>query len=395
MNLNRRDFIKSSFTLSLLPSLHGVPNAPKTRSSFDPWIEVNPDHLRHNVGEISRLIGDRPILAVIKNNGYGLGLANVARILEPLPPIEGFAVVKLQEAFNLRDDGIRKPVLLMGPFEEKELEEAVRHDITPMVYTPIADTLQKISEKLQKPVPVHVCVDTGIGRVGVPYREAQPLIEDLLARKGVRIEGTMMTFAEDKEFDREQLGRFLALCSVLERKGSALGKKHAVSSFGLFQHPDAFLDMIRPGMAIYGIYPEQEFRTTNLLVLKPAVSLKTRVIYVKQLAQGESAGYSRAFKPEKETWVATLPVGHADGLPRSVINGARVRIGNGFYRIVAISASHIVVEIGVEPSVRVGDSATVFDWTEGSRPEDFAASCGGSVYDLTMHLNPLLPRKIL
>jgi alanine racemase len=153
--------------------------------------------------------------------------------------------------------------------------------------------------------------------------------------------------------------------------------------------------MVRPGMALYGIYPEPPFRGSGLLDLRPAVSLKARVIYVKRLRAGQSAGYNRAYVATREVWVATLPVGHADGLPRVAAKGGRVRIGGHLYPLIAsVSASHSIVEIGDEPRVAVGDVATLFDAQEGSRPEDLAAACGSSVYDLTMHLNPLLPRRV-
>jgi len=264
-----------------------------------------------------------------------------------------------------------------------------------MVYTPVGPALDRVAARLQRPVPVHVCVDTGIGRVGVPYREAPPLLRDLAARASVRMAGTMMTFSEDQEFDKEQLRRFLELCGGLEREGLLLGPKHAASSFGLFRNPDAFLDMVRPGMAVFGVYPEPEFRGTAM-DLRPAVGLKARVIYVKQLRPGDSAGYNRAYVAKAPVWVATLPVGHTDGLPRTAATGAKVRIGNELYPIIAaVSASHSIVEIGAERRVEVGDEATYFDWREGSRPEDFGAACRTSVYDLTMHLNPLLPRRVL
>lgn len=397
MKSSRRTILKAGLALPALTleSLAGEPPARRT-SSFDPWVEIHAAHLRHNVREIQRRIHSRPILAVIKNNGYGLGVVTAARLLEPLEGIAGFAVVKLQEAIDLRDAGIRKPVLLMGPFEEKELEEAAARSIMPMVYTPLGSVLDRVSNKLRKPIPIHICVDTGIGRVGVPYRDAPSLIRDLaLRRQSVRIEGVMMTFTEDPDFDLAQLDRFHSLCRQMEREGIALGKKHAASSYALFQHPESFLDMVRPGMAIYGIYPETEFRSMRVMELRPALSLKARVIYVKQLQQGESAGYNRVYKARENVWVATLPVGHADGLPRAVAKGARVRIGSDLYPIVAISASHTIVEIGPQPRVTIGDVAVLFDWQEGSRPEDVAASSGSSVYDLTMHLNPLLPRRIL
>jgi alanine racemase len=396
MNIPRRTLLKAGLALpSLGWALPALRTSSSIDSSFDPWIEVHRDNLRHNVGEVSKRVNGRPILAVIKNNGYGLGIQNVGRIFDPLDPIAGFAVVKLHEALVLREGGIKKPVLLMGPFDDRELEEMVSQKITPMVYTPMGGKLEALSKKFQKTIPIQICVDTGIGRVGVPHGKAAELIRDLAGRKSVRIEGIMMTFTEDPDFDREQLKRFQSLCNGLTSSGIKVGKQHAASSFGLFQRHDGFLDMVRPGMALFGIYSEKEFRTMELINLRPGVSLKTRVVYVKQLERGDSAGYNRQYKAVADTWVATLPVGHADGFPRIATRGARVRIGGGLYPVVALSASHSVVEIGPEPKVRAGDVATLFDWQEGSRPEDVAVSCGASVYDLTMHLNPLLPRRVL
>ena len=365
-------------------------------SSFDPWVEIHRENVHHNVAEISRRVSGRPILAVIKNNGYGAGDANIAQLLEPHSEIFGFAVVKLHEAFSLRDAGIRKPILLLGPFDEQNLADAVARDILPMVYTPLGPAFDKIAAKTQKPVSLHICIDTGIGRVGVPFHQAAPLVRDLTSRKSVRIQGTLMTFTEDLDFDKEQLRRFNETCSTLEKEGIALGKKHAASSFSLFQHPDAFLDMVRPGMAIYGIFSENEFRRTNILDLRPAISVKARVIYVKKLRKGDSAGYNRAYMAKDDIWVGTIPVGHADGWPRVAAKGAKVRINGDLYPVIAsVSASHCIVEIGAEEKVRIGDVATFFDAQPGSRPEDVSESCGASVYDLTMHLNPLLPRRVV
>jgi len=408
MKPSRRSFLEAGLALpavlgsspSLLVAGPTSEAAPSKDSSFDPWVEIHRENLRHNVQEISRRAASRPILAVIKNNGYGMGIANVAQLLEPQPEIFGFAVVKLHEAISLRDAGIRKPILLLGPFDEQNLEDAVARAIMPMVYTPLGPALDKIAAKTQKPVPLHICIDTGIGRVGVPHYLAAPLVRDLGSRKSVQIQGTMMTFAEDPDFDREQLRRFHETCSSLEKDGISLGKRHAASSFTLFQHPEAFLDMVRPGMAIYGIYSENEFRHAAIMDLRPAISLKARVIYVKKLRKGDSAGYNRAYMAKDDVWVATLPVGHADGWPRTAAlsgnKGAKVRINNELFPVVAsVSASHCIVEIGREERVKIGDLATFFDAQPGSRPEDISESCGASVYDLTMHLNPLLPRRII
>ena len=404
MKSSRRSFLEAGLALPAVFSAVPAPTATsragevgdRKDSSFDPWVEIHRENLWHNVREVSRRAGARPILAVVKNNGYGMGVANVAQLVEPQSEIFGFAVVKFHEAMSLRDAGVQKPVLLMGPFDDKNLEDAAARNIMPMVYTRVGPAMEKIAAKLERPVPLHVSVDTGIGRVGVPYRQAGTLIRDLAGRKSIHIQGTMMTFAEDMDFDKEQLRRFEQTCSALGKEGIALGKKHAASSFALFEHPDAFLDMVRPGMAIYGIYSENEFRHTGVMDLRPAISLKARVAYVKKLPKGESAGYNRAYLAKDDVWVATLPVGHADGWPRAAAKGAKVRINGELFPVVAsVSASHCIVEIGREERVKIGDTATLFDGQQGSRPEDVSEACGASVYDLTMHLAALLPRKMV
>lgn len=391
--MERRDVLKAAAALPAVAVQ--VSPAAARHSVFDPWVEVNPRTLRANASAVHRR-SRVPILAVIKNNGYGAGVVNTAQALSSSEAVAGFAVIKLHEAVALREAGVRKPVLLMGPAADADLAVLARRDIALMVYTPIASALQRAARAAGRELGVHVCVDTGLGRVGVPDGQALALIIELARTRGVRIDGLMMTFTEDATFDREQLRRFAQVTGEVERAGIRVHAKHAASSYGLFQHPDAFLDMVRPGMALYGIYPEAQFRTGGVMELVPAIALKTRVVYVKQLQPGDSAGYNRAYVAERPVWIATLPVGHADGLPRAAAKGGRVRIGGELYPIIAsVSASHTIVEIGSERRVGIGDEVTLFDATEGTRPEDLAAACGASVYDLTMHLSPLLPRRIV
>jgi alanine racemase len=399
--VNRRSFLAATSVLlagrvKTSEAQSGQTPRMTGQSAFDPWVEVHTNHLRQNVAEVARLT-KRPVLAVIKNNGYGLGVTPSAKALEPSASVHGFAVVKLQEALDLRAQGIKKPVLLMAPFDERDLQAALASDIMPMVYTPIGDLLDREAQKLGRPIAIHVCVDTGLGRVGVPHAQAAALIRDLAARKGVTIAGMQMTYTEDFEFDREQTRRFTALASELKGAGINVGRLHAASTYTLFQHgEEAHFDMVRVGMGLLGIYPDAKFRAMKRLTLRPAVALRVRVAYVKELAAGASAGYERAYIAKKNTWIATLPVGHADGWPRAAAKGGRVRINGRMYPIIAsVSASHTLVEIGDTPAVKAGDEATLFDWEDGSRPEDVAAVTGASVYDLTMHLNPLLPRLVI
>jgi alanine racemase len=230
----------------------------------------------------------------------------------------------------------------------------------------------------------------------VPYRDAPALIQDLARRKGVALAGVMMTFTEDAKYDQVQLQRFGAICDAMSAKKLNLGPRHAASTYTIFQHDNAWLDMSRVGMALYGIYPEKAFRASNKLTLVPAAALRARVAYVKRLAAADTAGYEMAYVAKQPTWIATLPVGHTDGWPRVAAKGAKVRInGRQFPVIASVSASHTIVEVGPDPLVKAGDVATMWDWEEGSRPEDVSAACSASVYDLTMHLNPLLPRRVL
>jgi alanine racemase len=388
--MDRREFLLSSAAVAAMRWRQPVRDA-----SFDPWVEIQPTHLVHNVGEVARY-AKRPIMAVIKNNGYGLGVVNVARVLAPLPQIAGLAVIKLSEALAIREAGLTTPVLLMGPFDDRELALLHARDIMPMVYTPIGDALERVAATGSKPLRVHVCVDTGLGRVGVPYRNATALVRDLASRRGIAIAGAMMTFTEDEAFDQEQLRRFDALAAEWKSLGVDVGRRHAASSYTFFQHDNAALDMVRPGMALFGVYPEPKFQALNRLALKPAGALRARVVLVKRLGAGESAGYNRAYVARADTWIATLPVGHADGWPRVAAKGARVRIGARSYPVIAsVSASHTIVEVGAEPTVKAGDVATLWDWTDGTRPEDVATACGASVYDLLMHLGGHLPRRVL
>ena len=399
MRISRRRLMQSAMAPAALAwgaSARAETQPAARHSSFDPWIEIRPAHVRHNVREVSRLVEGRPILAVIKNNAYGMGLVNMARILESEPGVNGMAVVKLSEAIALRDARIAKPVLLMGPFDDADLEAAVMRDVTPMVYTDVGDALDRLAARRQSAVPVQVCVDTGMGRVGVSHRRAAGLITDLAGRDGVDLVGTMTTLNEDPEFEKLQLRRFREVEDTLAAGGISTGPRHAASSFALFDNPASFLDAVRPGMALFGQYSTQRFRGLDLLDLRPSMSLKARVALVKKLEQGDTAGYEAAYRAERDVWIATIPAGHVDGVPRVAANGGWVKIRATRYPIIAsVSASHTIVEIGSEKTVEAGDVATWFDWEDGSRPEDASAATGASVYDLIMHLNPTLPRRIV
>lgn len=398
MDITRRHFMAAAAAVGfpLTPS-GAAPPARAPRDRFDPWLEIDADALRANVGHVSRLAGGRPILAVVKNNAYGLGLATTAPILASLPEIAGFAVVKTDAALALRDAGITKPILLMGMFAPEEGPELVARDVAVSLYTDDAgDRIRPLAQRSGRPVRVHLYLDTGMGRLGMPYHRALPWIAELAARDDVAIDGTFTAFTEDADFDREQLRRFQALGEATRQRGAHLGRLHAASSNGVFHLPEAHLDLVRPGIAIYGAYPSDPASERAMATLRAAVRLRARVIRVERLRPGDGVSYGRNYVAERPTWIATLPVGHADGYPRRAVAGARVLIGDRLHPVIgAVSASHCIVEVGDDPTVAVGDVATLVGPDRPEiEPNVLADTVGVSVYDVLMHLNPSLPRFV-
>jgi alanine racemase len=365
--------------------------------SFDPRIEIYPAAFRRNLTELARLVQDRPIFGVIKNNAYGLGIETVGPLLDGLPQIAGLAVVKTDEAIRLRDAGVKKPVLVMGLVSESEALELARRDVRLAPFAPDAgELLARVAGRLGRPVPVHLYLDTGMNRLGMPHHRAAPWVKELARRPDVRIEGAFMSFTEDQSFDPEQLQRFRDLTDGLRRDGVQLGKLHAASSHGLFFRRDGYLDMVRPGLALYGAYPSGAAQL-GLVQLTPVFRLRARVVDVQQLRAGDSASYDRAYTASKPTWIAVIPCGHADGYPRGATKGCQVLIGDRLYPVIAeVSASHTIVELGDEQTVQVGDEATLVgpDRPEIA-PNAVAQRAGVSVYDVLMHLSALLPKRVV
>ena len=400
MSLSRRSFVTgvATATLARPHSLASQSHVPRTtRERFDPWLEVDPAALRFNVGVISALVGGRPIMAVIKNNAYGLGLTTVAAALEPMPQIMGFAVVKTESALALLDAGVKKPVLLMGLFADVDGPELVSRGVRLSLCTDDSGKrAAHAAERAGRAARAHIYLDTGMSRMGIPYHRALPWLEEVSAR-GIEIEGTFMGFTEEPDFDREQLRRFTELAAAARARGMDLGALHAASSNAVYHFPEAHLDLVRPGVALFGAYPSDSGSERAIAELQPALRLRGRVVRVEQLRKGDSVSYGRRYVAERPTWIATLPVGHSDGYPREAVNGARVLINGMLYPVIgAVSASHTIIELGDEPTVVIGDVATLIGPDHPSvHPNAVATATGRSVYDVLMHLNPDLPKVIV
>ncbi|MCI0620846.1 MAG: alanine racemase [Acidobacteria bacterium] len=294
MNLDRRTFV------SLLAiggtarvgnkSEAGGYNVHSGPHGLDPWLEISAANLRWNLRQIQSRIGDKPIMAVVKANAYGHGLTGTARLLEGAG-LQNFMVGKLEEACELRNGGVRGRILNFGPFSEEQADNIASLDISQNVFTDHVDSLDRAAKRADRRAFVHVKIDTGLGRFGVPHEQALRFLERVHRLQNVVIEGVFTTLTEDPDYDQVQLGRFHALCRHAADAGIAVGLRHAASSGAICDTPNAFetLDMVRPGTMLYGLYPSLKAERERKLDLRPILTLKARVAYVKTIGPGDSS----------------------------------------------------------------------------------------------------------
>lgn len=409
-HVTRRDFLGVAGGAIGLSALSGCasPSSVRTASSvagprpysptsFDPWIEIDRSGFVHNVREASRLAGGRPILAVVKNNAYGLGDQAVGPLMAELPEVGGIACVRVEEAIAMREVGVTKPILVMAEGSEEEIEELAKHDAMPSIWLDDGlERLERVSARIGRPVPVHLFLDTGMGREGMPHYRARPWVEALANSDAVQLNGTYTMFSHDIDFNREQLTRFEALLGWARERDLGLGTLHASPTFELFHFPEAHYDMVRPGNALFGNHPSGE-GAREAAELKPVFRLCSRVVRLEQVQPGESAGFYRLFQPERPTWIALLPVGRTDGYPSAANGTCEVLIGGRLYPVKGgVNSAHAIVEIGEDKTVEVGDVATLIGPDHPAiHPHEIARRTETSFLRLIQGMNPRLPRVVV
>jgi alanine racemase len=388
--LSRREFVAVGGSLFAfrLPAFGSHP-------SFEPWLEIDPAAVRGNVAAVARMAGGRPIVAVVKNNAYGLGLEIAGPLVDRMAEVRALAVVRPAEALALRRAGVRKPILLMARVTEEEAIGLARQDVRLGVYGDDApERMARAARALGRPLAAHLYMDTGMNRMGQRVDRAEDWLAALATNRALAIEGTFTELTEEPDFDVEQSGRLRAFADRVRRAGLEPGPLHAASSMEVVHRPVTHLDMVRPGFALWGGYVTPEARAAGGLL--PTVSLKAPVVRVERLDAGDGVSYERPWKAERPTWIAVLPVGHADGYPRTAVKGCEVLINGRLYKVsAAVSASHTIVEVGGEPTVRIGDVATLIGAGHAAiHPNEVAARSGTSTYDRFMHLSAGLRRLL-
>jgi alanine racemase len=334
---------------------------------------------------------------VIKNNAYGLGDQIVGPVVASCPEVAGLACTCVAEAVAMREAGVRKPILNMAEVSEEEMVELARRNVAASVWLDDAPArVDRVAKRVKRPVPIHLYLDTGMGREGMPDYRARPWVEALCARKSARVEATYMMFTHDLDFDREQLARFVRFTDEARGAGLKLGALHAAPSFEVLYLPEAHLNMVRPGNLLYGNFARRP-ELSQPPDLRPVFRLCARIVRLEQLREGDSASFNRRYLAKKPTWIALLPVGHTDGYPAQGANTCHVLIKGRLYPIVSVvSSTHTVVEIGDEKTVEVGDVATLIGPDDPAvTPHAVAEKTGLGFYPMITKLNALLPKRVV
>jgi len=326
------------------------------------WVEIDLARLRNNLRLIRRdLPRQVQLLAVVKDEAYGHGALDVARIaLEE--GAWGFGLSTLEEAMNLREAGIQAPLVLLGERQEAELPWCVEHNLTVCVNEPHAvRQLASLAARAGRRVPVHLKVQTGMSRYGVRWDEALPLVERIVAEKSLQLEGIMTHFAQsdetDKTFANLQFSRFTEVLQSLAARHIPVKFRHTCNSGGFLDLPHAHLDMVRVGILLYGVFPSSVCR--RIPGIEPVMSVKARIAAIQKLKPGEVVGYGMRYAAPSERRIAVLPIGYGDGFPRvrnaggALIHGRRAPLVGG------IAMDALMVDITDIPQAQMWDEAVI------------------------------------
>ena len=333
------------------------------------WAEIDLLALSANLRAIRTRVGARPVLAVVKANAYGHGAAGVARALER-DGVEILGVALPEEGIELRRAGVSVPILVLGGFTPGQAEAVLQHRLVPAIYrSDQVEALSRAAAGRGVQAAVHLKVDTGMGRLGVPPEEV-PAFASVLARApSIRVTGAFshLAVADDPAdpFTRRQIDLFLRSLDAARERGLKPEEIHLANSAAILDHPPAWLSLVRPGLVLYGYPPSAK---VTPLEVRPVLSLKTRIIYIKDVAAGTSLGYGRTFVAPRSTRVASLALGYDDGLPRLASNRGHVLLRGRPAPIVGrISMDLTTVDATDIPGAALGDQVTVLGGSGAER----------------------------
>lgn len=329
------------------------------------WAEISLSAIGHNIEEVrKRLAPGVRLLAVIKADAYGHGAVRVGKYLEDR--VNYFAVATLEEAVELRENGIRLPILILGYTSPSQYEDLVAFDITQTIYSrETAELLDREAANQGKKAGIHIALDTGMTRIGFQVTEEDAdVIADIGRLPHLKMEGLFTHFAcadqKDKTYCSGQLEKFNRMVRMLEEREVEIPLKHVCNSAGIMEFDDFRYDMVRSGIVTYGMYPSEEVRKERLDLI-PALEWKSRVIHVKEVGNGLGVSYGATYVThEGRTRIATVSAGYADGYPRALSSKGRVLIHGQYAPILGrVCMDQFMVDVSRIPDVRVEDVVTL------------------------------------
>lgn len=333
------------------------------------WAEINIDALKFNVKNIRKITEpNAKIMAVVKADAYGHGYREYCRALLKYG-VDCFAVAMLAEAKELRREGFKVPILILGATLSEEADDIVKHDIIPNIYNyEFAKCLSDAAKRQNKTVKIHLKIDTGMSRLGfVAGEDNTEIIEEIIKIShlpNVIIDGIFSHFAcadeKNSDYTKLQFDRFMKLIEELEAVGINIPCKHIANSAAIMMYPETHLDMVRAGVILYGCYPSEEVDKARL-PLKPVMTLKSRVTLVKELESGRGVSYGKTYITDKKIKVATVPIGYADGYLRCLSHKAKVEIGGKLCKVIGrICMDQCMIDVTNVNNINIGDEVIIF-----------------------------------
>lgn len=372
------------------------------------WAEVNLDAIAQNIQAIRKMTWkSTEIMAVVKADAYGHGVAHVANTLLE-NGADRLAVSLIDEGIELRQMGIKAPILILSYSDPRRAHEIVKYRLTQTVYSwDLINALDEAAAYLGQVAPVHVKIDTGMGRVGlVAGFDSVNDIKAINSLPHVTVEGVFTHFAtadeEDTKYIRKQFDRFITICTELEKAGVYVPIKHCCNSAATLRFPEMHLDMVRPGLILYGLLPANcEAFASNF---RPAMSVKSNIIMSKTLAAGQSISYGSKFTTERESHIATVPIGYADGYMRVMSGKAKALISGVEVPVVgSICMDSCMMDVTeIDPAPQLGDEVVLFGHQMDKNgkihvlPIESLADWAGTInYEITCLVGKRVPRVYL
>ena len=361
--------------------------------------DVDLDAIHHNLSLAKSVINkDTQLMAVIKADGYGHGANQIAKYCDDV--IDRYAVAIPEEGIDLRKAGFTKPINLLGYTHPTQYEDVINYDLIPAIFTlDMAKTLSQKALSMNKTVKIHIKLDTGMSRIGFADNEKSvDVIKEISLLPNLEVDGIFSHFAradeKDKSVARSQFERFTNFVNKLKSEGLKIPNCHISNSAAIMELSDMNLQIVRSGIITYGLYPSEEMDKENFKII-PAMELKSQVSFVKTLKAGTPVGYGGTYVTDKETVIATIPVGYADGYPRSLSNKGRVIIKGQSAPIVGrVCMDQFMVDVTCIEGVKQGDAVTLMgkEGEEFISCEELSGLAGSFNYEFVCNISKRVPR---